>query len=491
MALELGTLIRIDTRITASGVARTTFGMGLLVTRDAALSAGGRGKVRQLNSLAEAEALFAADSAALAAARVWFAADPPAKSLYIGRWADVDVDTTLTGGDPGTVDALKQANASFRLDGNDVTVNLGAANTYAALAAAIQVALRNVAGFGAATFTYTNNVFVLTLDGAGAIEGGALAPHSAGTGTDISGLLGMTQATGVDYKQGHDAESLGAAVVEMRDLAVSGAPVALMLAADVPDAVGAVNVRRALAAVAQGGDYVAAILETNAQALATNDATSEAAVAFAASQDKVAAIYSMAGQKPDVGLMALMSAQNLDSRNSIITPNAKVLPSVLPTDITSAQLAELERKRTNVYTTVEGEASLLEGYTSRGGYWLDAVWWVLWAKRSLQLAIWRSQRSSERFNRVLLLDALTRVMQRGVGNGGLKPGRKLSADNRISVIATTGNDAFDGVLTTGFLVWVSPSPPDADREGRIGRFKIWATGADAIHKVFGDLTFAN
>ena len=79
-----------------------------------------------------------------------------------------------------------------------------------------------------ATFTYsTAGAFLLTL--AGADDIGYMATHSQGTGTDVSGLLGMRlDSTGVDYKAGHDAEAVVDAVGEMTLLASGATPVALM-----------------------------------------------------------------------------------------------------------------------------------------------------------------------------------------------------------------------------------------------------------------------
>ena len=61
-----------------------------------------------------------------------------------------------------------------------------------------------------------------------------------------------------------------------------------MLASDAPDTAGtpAVDTRQALAAFANAGDYIFGLRDDAAQALVTNDATSQLAVAFGASQGK-------------------------------------------------------------------------------------------------------------------------------------------------------------------------------------------------------------
>ena len=143
----------------------------------------------------------------------------------------------------------------------------------------------------------------------------------------------------------------------------------------------------------------------------------------------------------------------------------------------------------SVYTRVGGLPTFLGGYTSRDAHWADSVWWLIWMKSRMESTIWSSMRGSRRFTNGLLFDALTEAFQGGVRNGGIRPGQ-VDAATKADIIQTTGNDAFDGYLTTGYLAHIVP-PSVSDVENRIGRFKAWAKGAPAIHEVFGDLTFAN
>ena len=140
--LPISTYVDISTSIAAGGVLRTQFGTGLLVTTDDALPAGGTNKSQVFRDIEGVNGVFDAGDA-VDAATVWFSADPPPKSLYIGRWATTDVSTTLRGGDPGSIADIAQSNATFSVDGNNVTVNLSAASTYAAIAAAVQTANRD------------------------------------------------------------------------------------------------------------------------------------------------------------------------------------------------------------------------------------------------------------------------------------------------------------------------------------------------------------
>ena len=495
MALEQSTIVRITATIAAGGVPRLPFGRGLLITQDSAIAAGGSGKAVLVASFNEANNLLSAGDA-LDAARTWFSADPIPQGLWLGRWAEMDVNTSLVGGTGiGTVAALAVAGSTFNVGGLNVTVDLSSLMTYAAIASSVQAAIVALTGiYAGATFEYDTDHFVLTL--AGGQDIGFLTTHSAGTGTDVSGLLAMrSDSTGAVYRQGRDAESLTDAIGEMLEVSSSGRPVAIFFADDVPETYGtpAVNSRQEVAALAETGDYVFAQIDTADQALVTNDATSESAVGFSNQYRHTAGVYSKPGTRPDIALVAAMSGQNLDNPGSIITPHPKPLGGASSTDITTGQKNELKRKRTNVYTNVGGLPSLLGGYTFKAGSWLDAEWALLWLKNRMTSEIFNSQRASRRFSSAILLDTVTRVMNNAVRNGMVQPGRKVSAQIKADIISVTGNIEFDGTLTTGYLVWVQ-APSQAvptDLENRIGRFKVWMVGSDAIHETFGDLVFQN
>ena len=440
--LPISTFVDISTSVAAGGVLRTEFGTGLLVTTDDAIAAGGPDKAQLFADTAGVNAVFDAGDA-LDAATVWFSADPPPKSLYIGRWADNDVPTTLRGSTThGTVASLAVANASFSIGGSNVTLNLTTLGTFAALAGGIQTGILAIgAPFTGATFTYNAGAFLLTLTGAQDI--GYFGPHSVGTGTDISTLLGMTQAAGATLLLGHDEEEVVDAIGEMVCTAQAGAPVALMLADDAPLTHNTINTREAVAAYAQAGDFVFGLLDTSAQALVSGDVTSQAALAFERQQSHVEPVYSMAGERPDIGLLALMSSQNLNLPASIITPHLKSLPSVRPTIVTENQRVELERKRTNVYTTVGGLPSLVGGFTGRAGSWLDAIWWLLWLKNEMELNIFNAQRASRRFNTAILSDVISQVLRTAVQSGGANPGGRVNAGLR----RTFGKQPATSILT--------------------------------------------
>ena len=493
--VDPSTFVQIRTTIEAGAVPRLAFGRGLLVSVSDRLSAAGTGKVRLFDTLDAATAVFGSTGAVADSARVWFSADPGPQGLYVGRWTVTDVDTTLTGAAvtaPPDSGALDAANASFTLNGDDVDVDLTAADTYANIATAIQTAVIALGGiFTGATFAYVVDRFVLTLAGNDVINGGAFGNTAVTTDTDIAAALGMDSGSDPVFVLGSNAEGVGAGVAAMMAAATSGTPFYVMLAADVPATVASADTRTDLAASAEASDFVYSLLDTADQVLAAGDATSHAALAFAAQQGNVAAVYGQPGDKPDVGLMALMSSQNFDLPASIITAHGKTLPGVAAATIDmGTQIGELARKRTNAYVVVGDTPRLIGGYTSRSGYWLDAVVWLRWLQSAMESQIWGTLTRSRRYTTGLLMDDLTNVLERGVRNGGIEPGGAVSTATRADIRAVTGNPDFDGTLAAGYLPFI-PQPTAEDRANRVARFTVWVAGSPAIQEVLGDIRFSN
>ena len=500
--LPISTFVRIATQIAAGGTLRTEYGAGLLVTTEDGIPAGGPGKIKGYRDIEAVQTDFDSGEA-LAAARVWFGGDAEPHSLYIGRWATADVDTTLTGSEPDAAGAapLNAADGSFRLDGNDVTgVNLSAAATYAAIATAVQTAIAAV--ITGATFAYDATLnggaggFLLTLDGADAISPAAFEAHSAGTGTDISEALGMDSASGPAYAQGHDTETLDEALAEMVPQASSGPPTLPMVDGSCPNVVGTVDTRESLATFIQAGDYFAFIRDNGADALAA--AGTFRHYVFAQQLSRVEAVVG-AGENfgtdtnyIDVAANAFLSSQRFNLPASIKNPHLKPMTGATAILVDGDQLADLVATRTSVYTIVGGLPSLAGGFTGRAGVWADAQFWLGWLKNEMELNIFNSIRGSDRFGTAILTDTINDVMAAADRSGGMQRGGRVNAGIRNQIRNTFDRPDFDGILPTGWIPWIErpSSRSDLDRENRIGRFRIWIAPADAINEVIGSVVLS-
>ena len=504
--LPLSTFVRVSTQISAGGLLRAEYGAGLLVTTEDGIPAGGPGKIKGYRDIEAVQTDFDSGEA-LAAARVWFGGDAEPHSLYIGRWATVNVDTTVAGSVPSAAGAapLNAAAASFAINGANVTpIDLSSAGTFAAIATAVAAALQAVAGYSAATFAHDATLnngaggFLLTLSDAGAVTGGEFQPAldnmGMQVGTDISTALGF--ASGTDYAQGHATETLSEALAEMVPQASSGPPTLPMVDGSCPNAVGAVDTRESLATFVQAGDYFAFIRDNGTDALAAagtfrhyvfdNQLSRVEAVVGAGENFGVDTNYI------DVAANAYLSSQRFNLPASIKNPHLKPMTGATAILVDGDQLADLVVTRTSVYTIVGGLPSLAGGFTGRAGVWADAQYWLGWLKNEMELNIFNSIRGSDRFGTAILTDTINQVMAAADRSGGMQRGGRVNAGIRNQIRNTFDRPDFSGILPTGWIPWIErpSSRSDLDREGRIGRFRIWVAPADAINEVIGSVVLS-
>lgn len=506
--LPISTFVKIQTEIAAGGVLRTDYGTGLLVTTEDGIPAGGSGKIKGYADIEAVQADWTSGEA-LAAARVWFGSDAEPHSLFIGRWATADVATTLTGTMPSAAGAapLNAADASFSINGNDVSVDLSGATTYAAIATAVQTAIQALTGLGAATFAYDATLndgqggFLLTAPVAAgaviAITDGALG--ATGTGTDISEALGMDADSNPVYALGHATETLDEALAEMVPLARGGPPTLPMVDGSCPNAIGGVDTRESLATFIQAGDYFAFIRDNGEDALVAMGTGTFRRYVFDNQLSKVEAVVG-AGENfgdgtnyIDVAANAFLSSQRFNLPASIKNPHLKTMTGATAIMVDGDQLADLVETRTSVYTTVGGLPSLAGGYTGKAGVWADAQYWLGWLKNELELNIFNAQKSSAFFSTPILIDVLDQVRAVATRSGGLQVGGRVNAGVRQRIRTTFNQPEFDGILPNGWLQWVEqPSArSDLDRENRIGRLQVFVAGADAINEVLGSIVFSS
>ena len=506
---EISEFFRVTTQLSTGGLARRRFGVGLLLTTDSRIAAGGSAKA-QLFRDADAVREVISSGEALRAAQVWFAQSPGPQPLYIGRWATTNIATRLQGGTPAALSDLRVASAGFAINGQDVTADLSASSimSYAAIAGALQTALQALGGiFAGATVTYDSATnFTIMLAGAQPITGGAVT--APGTGVDISAGLGLAAGTtGLVYQQGHDMETAVQAVDEISGIAAN-APTYVMRDGSTPDTLNSVDTDLSLAAWADTVDAMVGIRDATAGALVTGETTSKLAMLFSRQYRNVLAVAAATGEYPDIGALSQLSAIDFTGRRTMITLQGKAISGVLPLNVTDTQFAEIQRKRANIYTTIAGLPTFTEGFAPRAGHWSDAVVFLLWLKGALERAAWGAMRSARRLTVEAYAAALNQVMERAVQVGGLQARRQVNNVTADDIRQTTGNVNFNGILPLGYLVYVgrpvvqdeeenetdpmSLSGQGGDSETRRAPpAKIWGAGSDAIHGGNIDFIFQN
>ena len=504
MPLRIADVVEVTARIAPVGVVRRALGRALFLTTDSRLPGSGAGRVRAFSRLADVADVFPAASEPYKAAARYFAAANP-ENLLIGSWRKAGsavLGWRVRGGATASLDTIKRAGAtgSLSVGGDDFTaINVAAAGDFAAVAAALQAKLRANAG-GAAwranatvAFEAAGNRFVVTFSGALPEDAGGapitFGEHSAGTGNDLSDSMGLTAADGAAYLPGGAAESVSDALT---DIARYDDQFYFVVA---EAAVAGTADMEAIATWATANEAMYLGDSGEAGATAANENASRLAALHAVGSPRAAAVWSAEQDYKAVALAGLLSSIDFTTPAGFITPFGKPLTGCAADDLTGAARAELERKRVNYYARFGGTPIFAPGTTFDGDTWIDSRYWLDWFVNEVRGEVFDLIRSSGRLaltpsGMSAVRSAIDRACERGVSNGGIAPGQ-VSTAMRQSIRQVTGDNEFDGTLSTGYLVFASPLSEQSagDRAARTApAFRVWLHGSGAIQSAEIDLT---
>ncbi|MCY4668285.1 MAG: DUF3383 family protein [Rhodococcus sp.] len=499
-------IIRVTSSVLSGGVALARpFGAGLLITTDDTLPAGGDDKIRSFETASEASGYFPARSAVLAAVQAWHAQSPAPQPLYVVRWANASVSTTLVGaniadsGTPANLATPIPANAAFKIDGGtDIELNSAQTTTVSNAASRLQAALRGAGDdrFTGVTVTAVNGRMNLVLAGASTISASFGAPDG---GANAAELLGLDSGASTVLRIGSDAET----VTRCIEVAETLQPnkfyfVARDNGTPATDPVSRRPTDSAISEHAGDNGLFFFMQSTGDGVLTAGETTSRAAIVSALESARTVGTWSRVAATKHISAAAKLSAVDLDQPDSLITLKFRSLTGETADSLLPAEAAELNRKRLNRYTTVSGVPIYSEGYTFDPDTWADVRFWLDWLTSSLETKLFELLVNNGRvpftqFGMALIKDTMTRVLENGVKNGGIAPGT-VSAAMRREIQLTTGNAGFDGNLTNGYLIWCKPlsTLSQTDRDARIApKAYVWLKGSSAIHFVDIALTFEN
>lgn len=488
--------VKVTDVISVTGEQRALFGISLFLTKDTQLPAGA-GRLAVLASMADAAALFTDGSAPYKAAEVHFSQVPYPKNLIVGRWITADVAATVRGGTASALATIQAiSDGSLVINGETVTgLNFGSAGSYADIATTLQAALRATTetDLTLCTVAYqaTSTSFLVTSGVTGATSALTVATTAA-SGTDVSGLLGLSEAAGAVATPGAVAETLAEAMDAI--LALNPNPYFLILDPALNDTA---DVDSANAYV-QSKDMQFR-MECNATAaLTTGESGSKLATLAVAQPGRTFGCWTpAASQYLAVSAAARLGSINFNSPNSMITLNLQSMPGIVPAELTTTQQTELKRKRTSYYI----KQGTRNAYLNNGGFatnvWDDVRIWLDWFKNAVRTEVYNLLASGRVYQtaagQVSIQRAIELVCEQGVSNGGIAPGQ-VSEALRADIAAATGNEDFDGYLPRGYLVYADPvtSLSQSDRDARkMPPVRIWLKGSGAVHFVDIEIVFEN
>lgn len=503
MTQILSDAVKVTARISPEGFSRREFGLGLYLHYvNTAITARADAEfIRAVRRYSNADAVKDDDapSAVQKAAGIWFQQSPFPRNFMAGTviaTAQSSYIFSATGLTVAAIEALGDSTA-LTLNENNFTANFDTLTTPAAIATALQTGIQSITDFSAVTVaaTGTASSFSLTITGSTSIKFGAgfkdtTAARTCGlVGDGVSVLAPITTAETADVALSRIAG------IDNAFFWVGCAPEIAQ------DNTLATAVRTWVAA--REYDY-GLILDLYGEGVLTaNENTSLGATLSALGGNGIAAIWngrsSDAIDQKGLSYAARFSSINFNAPNAVINGKFLQLPGTTAITITDTEKAELRRKRINYYLPIGTTGDTEEGQTF--GTWLDVYLWIAWFKNALEVAGYNYLKQMSPLGGVPitdqglagLADALEEVCELGVRNGGIAP-RQVSAVFRAAIARATGNEDFDGFLSTGYIV-IRPSAADIDQTIRNARgpipISIMVAGSGKVNNLEIGVDFSN
>lgn len=402
------------------------------------------------------------------AAQNFFSQSPQPSVLYIGRWAQTATSGLLHGAHLSTsqqaianFQAITNGGFNITIDGtvkNITGLNFSGAANLNAVAAIIATALGASAN---AVWGANNQRFDIISKTTGATS--TVSYASAGTGTDVSTLLGLTAASGASAPvAGIPAETLLSAVAQMANISNDWYGLAVA-------AIGLVDADQ----IAVSGFIEAAnpsrIFGITTQAAATLDPTSTTDLAYvlaAAKYRRTFIQYSSSSPYAVTSMYGRAFTVDFTGNRTTITLKFKQEPGVTAETLTETQAATLKAKKCNVFVNYNNSTAIIQEGQMSDGSFFDEVHGLDFTQNDVQTAVYNALYTSptkipqtDAGNEILANVVSARLAQ-GVTNGLIAPG----VWNSAGFGALSQGDTLD----KGYYVYAPPvsSQSQADREAR-------------------------
>lgn len=383
----------------------------------------------------------------------------------------------LIGGSAAATAVNLQAFLSASTDANISKAN------YSLSGDVITVTYKTV-GTGGNAFTLAKSSTAITVSGA-TLTGGANASSvsflsAPGSGTDISSMLGLTQASSGAYQANGLAAETALAAVQLFDQSFGQQWYAVQVLGAEDDDLTAVSA------------YIEASITKHFHAVSTQEAgvlssvdTSD--IAYELMQlgyNKSATQFSSSNPYAAASLMGRILTTDYTANNTAITLMWKQEPGIVAENLNDTQISALEAKNCNVFAAYNNDTAIIEPGVCASGQFIDTIIGADNFAIAIQTAVWNLlYQSPTKIPQTdagmhLIATTIEQVCGQFVTNGFLAPGTWNSAG-----FGTLSQGDF---LPKGFYVYVPPiaQQPQADRSKRKSvTFQVAAKLAGAVHSV--------
>lgn len=443
-------------------------------------------RMRVYSRIEDVGADFGTEAEEYLAALLWFEQVPQPSELLIGRW----IDAASTGGLKGaTLSASQQAIATWNAvtagsfaftkdagSSQDVTgLNFSAAANLNAVAAIIQAALTGVTVVWNAIY----GRFEMTSTTTGATSAISFL-STAASGTDISGMLGMTSASSGAYRFLGQAAETAIAAVQLFALTFGQRWYALV----VPTAVNSDHLAIAPFIEASDTKHFYGVTTQEAGVLSPVDTTNIAYQLKQLAYKKTMVQYSSGNPYAVVSALARILTTNYQGNSTVITLMYKQEPGIVAEQINVNQAEALESFNCNVFAAYDNNTAILQPGKTSSGIFVDIVlgtdWLAVDLIRNLYNLLYTSTTKIPQTDAgtQLLVTTCESVLSQAVINGLLAPG--------VWNAGGFGQLSQGDYLSKGFYVY-APSVNDQDPADRAARIsvpiQIAAKLAGAVHEV--------
>lgn len=498
LSVDVSDFVSTTVTISPTAIPYSNFGLPLVVGDSSVIDVSQR--VRPYSSIIQVGQDFGSTAPEYLAASLFFGQSPQPASIMIGRWAATATSGLLHG---ATLTATQQLLANFTaitdgsfhisIDGSahDISsLDFHLASNLNAVAADIQSALRTA--FSSASITcvwnsaYGRFDIVSGTTGATSAVSVATTIGTLGVTTDVSGLLGLTDAAGATSVGGIVAESALAAVQACANVSTQwyGATFASTATLAISDhtAVAAYILASSRTRLYGVSIYGGA---TGGTACLDPTQTSDLASALQALNNKrVFWMYSSSNPYSVMTMYGRAFTVNWNASKSAITLAYKQAPGLPGENLTETQFATLQAKGGNVNIIVNNGAIMIWPGQMAQGYFFDEVHGLDWLQNRVQTDV---------FN--LLYQSTTKIPQTDDGNNQIantiEGSCAAAVSNGLVAPGQWNASGFGGlqngmVLSKGFYIYYPAiaTQSQADREARKSvPFQIAVKLAGAIHTV--------
>lgn len=432
--LSVSDVVNVQIVLTPTPAALRNFGVLQLIGASNVIDTTSR--VRNYSSLDEVAADFPLTSPEYLAADLFFSQKPQPTTLNIGRWAKADTHGQLNG---AILNSAQQAQLITTLQGV----------TNGSIRLTIDGTVRNITGLNFSSVTNLNGAASLIN---AQLTGGTIvwAPDSferfivtsastgtnstvgyaagTGTGTDLSTMLGLTQASGASVPiNGITAETPVAAMQALTSasLLVGGSYGFVFADTSITD-----QQHIACAAFAEAANPVIiyGVTTQEAAAMDPTQTTDLASQMKALGFSRTFVQYSSFNPYAVASVFGRAFTVDFTANNSTITLMWKNLPGVQAETLNETQAATLKAKNANVYVNYANGTAIEQNGVMASGMWFDVIYGTDWLQNDAQTDVFNlfytsSTKVPQTNSGVhLIVTTLSAAFQDGVNNGLIAPG---------------------------------------------------------------------